>query len=74
MGSADFGFKKKSKFLGLKEAEYSYVNSNKGFDMVEFHIDDCKEFIYLIKGTYYGGFLSIRFPEGKRPIMNIDHD
>ena len=30
--------------------------------MVEFHINDCEEFIYIIKGTHYSGFLSVRFP------------
>ena len=42
--------------------------------MVEFHIDDCEEFIYLIKGTYCGGLISVRFPEGQIPVMNIGHN
>ena len=42
--------------------------------MVYFHINDCEGFIYLIKGTHYGGFLSVRFPEGQIPVMNIGHD
>ena len=46
----------------LKEAGYSYVDADKGVDIVEFHIDDCEKFIYLIKGTHYGGFLSVKFP------------
>ena len=60
MGSADFGWNKKifAKFPGLKESGCSYVDTEKGVDMVEFHINDCEVFIYLIKGTYYDGFLS----------------
>ena len=41
--------------------------------MVEFHIDDCEDYIYIIKGTNYGGFLSDRFPEGRIPVMKIGH-
>ena len=29
---------------------------------------------YLIKGTYYSGFLSVRFMEVQIPVMNIGHD
>ena len=39
--------------------------------MVDFHINDCEDYIYIIKGTDYGGLLSIIFPEGQRQIMNI---
>ena len=42
--------------------------------MVEFHIKYCDDFIYQIEVTHYGGFLSFRFPEGLRPVMNIGHD
>ena len=42
--------------------------------MAAFHIDYCEEFMYLIKGAHYGGFLSVRFPEGQRPVINIGHD
>ena len=42
--------------------------------MVEFHIDDCEYFICLIKGTHYGGFLSVRFTEVQIPVENIGHD
>ena len=63
-----------SKFPGLKEVGYSYVDAAKVVDMVEFHIDDFEYFIYLIKGTLYDGFLSVNFPEGKIPVMNIGHD
>ena len=71
MGSADFGQSTIvfAKLPGLKESGYSYVDADKGVNMVEFHNNDCKDFIYLIQGTNYGGFLSIRFPEGKRPVM-----
>ena len=41
-----------SKFSGLKGAGYSYFDADKGVNMVEFHIDDCEEFIYLIKVTH----------------------
>ena len=63
-----------AKFPGLKESGCSYVDAYKGVDMVEFHIDDYEDFIYLIKGTHYGGFLIVRFLEGQRPVMNIFHD
>ena len=42
--------------------------------MVDFHINDCEDFIYLIKGKHYGGFLSVRLPEVQRPVSNIGHD
>ena len=42
--------------------------------MVEFHIDDFEDFIYLIKVTPYGGFLSARFLECQIPVINIVHD
>ena len=42
--------------------------------MVEFHIDDCEEFKYLIKLTYSGGFPGFRFPEGQKPVINSGHD
>ena len=76
MDLSDFGWGTEyfSKFPGLKEAGYSYVDSDKGVDMVDFHTNDCEEFIYLIKGKNYGGFPSFRFPEGERPVMNIGHD
>ena len=70
MGSADYV----DNFPGLKESGYSYIYYIKEADMVEFHIDDCEYFIYLIKGTHYGGFLSVRFPEVQIPVMNICHD
>ena len=63
-----------SKLPGLKESGYSYVDADKGVDMVELHIYDCEYYIYIIKGTYYGGFLSVRFMEGQIPVMNIGHD
>ena len=59
---------------GIKEPGYSYVDTGKEVNMVEFHIDNCEYYIYIIKGTHYGGFLSFRFPEGQRPVMNIGHD
>ena len=62
------------KFSGLNEAGYLYVDADKGVDMVESHIDDCEEFIYLIKGTNYDEFPSFRFSEGHRSVMNIGHD
>ena len=42
--------------------------------MVEFRIDDCEEFIYLIKGTHDGGFISVRFLGVKRLVIIICHD
>ena len=42
--------------------------------MVEFHINDFEYFIYLIKGTHYGGFLSVSFPEVQISVINIGHD
>ena len=42
--------------------------------MVEFHINDCECFLYLMRGTHYGGFLSVKFTEGQRTEMNIGHD
>ena len=42
--------------------------------MVEFHIDYCEDFIYLIKGTHNGGFLSVMFTEGQITVINIGHD
>ena len=42
--------------------------------MLEFHIDDCEDFIYLNKGTHYCGFLIVRFPEVQIPVINIGHD
>ena len=42
--------------------------------MVEFDINDCEDYIILIKGTNYGWFLSVRFPELQIPVMNIGHD
>ena len=42
--------------------------------MVEFHINDFEQFIYLIKGAHYGGLLSVRFTEGQRPVMNTVQD
>ena len=63
-----------SKLLVLKEAGYSYVDADKGVDVLEFHINDCEYFIYLIKGTHYGEFLSVMFTEGQIPVMNIGHD
>ena len=76
MGSADFGKSKKyfTKFPGLQEAEYLYVDSGKGVDMVEFHIYYCKQLIYLLIVTNYGEFINVRFPEGQIPAMNIGHD
>ena len=41
---------------------------------MELHINDCEYFIYLIKGTHYGGFLSVRFTEVQIPVENIGHD
>ena len=58
----------------LKESGYSYVDADKGVNVVEFHIDNCEEFIYLIKLTHYVGFLRFRFLEGQRPVINIGHD
>ena len=59
---------------GLKEAGYSYVDDGKVFDIMEFHINDCEDLIYLIKVTHHGGFLNVRFPEGQIPVINIGHD
>ena len=61
-------------FPGLKKAGYSYVDAEKRVDMVEFHIEDCEEFIYIIKLAQYDGFLIFRFLEGQRPVINIGHD
>ena len=61
------------KFHGLEELGYSYDDADKVVDMVDFHID-CEEFIYLIIGTHYRGFLSFSFPEGQIPVTNIGHD
>ena len=41
---------------------------------MRFYFDDCEEFVYLIKGTNYGGFLSFRVPEGQIPVINIGQD
>ena len=61
------------KLPGRKEAGYSYVDADKVFGMVELCINDCGEFIYIIKGTHCGGFLSFYFLEGQIPVMNIGH-
>ena len=63
-----------SEFHGLKEVWYLYVDADKVVDMVEFRIDDCEEFIYLIKGTHDGGFISVRFLGVKRLVIIICHD
>ena len=70
----DEAHKEIAKFSGLHEAGYLYVDAEKGVDMVDFRIGNCEEFTYLIKGTHYGGFLSFRFLEDQRPVMNIGHD
>ena len=63
-----------AKFPGIKEVGYSYADADKGVDMVELHINDFEDYIYLIKGTHYGGFLSVRFTGVQRPVINIVHD
>ena len=63
-----------TKLPGLKGAGYSYVYADKGVYMLELYINDCEEFIYLIKVTHYCGFLSVRFMEGQRLVINIGHD
>ena len=63
-----------SRFPGIKEWGYLYVDADKGVDMVKFHINDYEELIYLIKVTHYGGFLSVRYMEVQIPVMNIYHD
>ena len=44
-----------AKFPGLKEVGYSYAVAEKGVNMVDFQINDCEYFIYLIRGTHYVG-------------------
>lgn len=52
------------------ERGYRYVNNQNGIAMIEFHVDDHEFFLNQAnQHTEYGGWLSIRMPEGTRPLI-----
>jgi hypothetical protein len=58
-----------------KGSGYKYTDELTGQSMVEYHVDDCKEFMEIMnKETEFGGKLSVRFDPEKRPLVVFGQD
>ena len=57
---------------------YEYEDDN-GVKHVEFHVDDCEQFATWshqpdLESAMFGGCLSVRFPENKKPLIIFGQD
>jgi hypothetical protein len=59
--------------LVAKEAGHYYCSGD-NTPMVEFHIDDSREFAAMLKHLPFKGMLSIRKPPCTKPLIIFGHD
>jgi hypothetical protein len=58
-----------------KGSGFKYTDELTGKNMVEFHVDTCKEFMdKMNKESEFGGNLSVRFDTSKRPLVVLGQD
>ena len=58
----------------LPNCGFYYPDKVTGEKMAKFYVDLCDKFQDKMKESEYGGNLSVRFSEGKKPIIMIGHD
>jgi hypothetical protein len=59
----------------VKGSGFKYTDERTGKEMVEYHVDTCKEFMERMNETSeFGGNLSVRFNTEKRPLVVFGQD